>query len=103
MSVHRRAVGGTVAVLPWIPVPHLVCSGLCNFIECLIIEPNTTTLIETQLNSKHFLFIYLPQKYIVHRAKRQEQQTLCVCFPFSITAAFRHVIHPRLTIPGLGM
>lgn len=76
-SVHTWSVGGTAVALLWICVPHLVCSGVCNIIESLVIEPNTTTLIETQLKSKHFLFIY-PKVYST-QSKRTRTTTNPMC------------------------
>lgn len=77
VSVHTWSAGGTGAAFPWIPVLHLVCSEVRNVIECLIIEPNTTTLIEMQLKSKDFLFIY-PKVYST-QSKRTRTTTNPMC------------------------
>lgn len=74
VSAHTQPVGGTAAALPWIPVLHLVYSGVLNVIECVFIEANTTTLIEMQLKSKHFFFIY-PKVYSSQR-KRTRKTTI---------------------------
>lgn len=55
-------------------------------------------------SSKVSISCLFTPKYTARRAKGQEQQqTLCMRFPFSITAAFHHVTHPRVTVSGLGM